>query len=232
MYLQTQSDVQVPWLWMFCIETFELKARVAPERLKVWIDMPECWRPTRVSICVKFRLTLVSVRGTHWAASFFIWKRGSFFVPGVMSNKFFIAWTGHKGEDPRDRIFNILMVSLVWIVLLHLINKWIPGGTKNTSPLAICSIGEKALIEWGTKLEIRRNEKNAVKYKALKICPIHMVSQILVIEASNGISIIFFTTGANVLCNDNDFWKYMILGSWNEYSGRPYRAKLAFTADR
>ena len=49
----------------------ELKARVAPERLKVCRNMQECWRPNQVSICIKLRLTLLSVRGTYWAASFF-----------------------------------------------------------------------------------------------------------------------------------------------------------------
>ena len=83
------------------------------------------------------------------------------------NNKLFMAWTGHKGEVPRVGIFNILIVSLVYMVLLHLMSRWMPGVPKNTSPLAICSIGENALIEWGTRFEIRKNETNAVRYNAL-----------------------------------------------------------------
>ena len=90
-------------------------------------------------------------------------------------------------------------MSLVCIVLLHLIKNWMPGVAKNTSPLDICSIAEKFLIEWGTRFEILRNEKNAVRYNALKICPIHIVSQILIMEVNNGISMIFFTTGEKFL---------------------------------
>ena len=67
-------------------------------------------------------------------------------------------------------------------------NTW---GAKNTSPLAICSIGENTLVEWGTRFEMRRNEKNAVKYTALKICPIHIVSHICTMGVRSGMSIIF-----------------------------------------
>ena len=101
-----------------------------------------------------------------------------------------MALTGHKGEAPKDGIFSSLIVSLVCNVLLHLIKKWMPGVAKNTSEY-LCSIAEKLLIECGTRFDILRNEKNAVRYNALKICPIHIVSQILIMESNNGISIIF-----------------------------------------
>ena len=58
-----------------------------------------------------------------------------------------IACTGHNGEEPRAGILRSLIVSLVCMVLLHLTNRWIPGEAKKMSPLAICSIGENALIE-------------------------------------------------------------------------------------
>ena len=79
-----------------------------------------------------------------------------------------------------------------------------PGVAKNTSPLDICSIGENALIEWRTRFDTCKNEKNAVRYKALKVCPIHIVSHILITAVNNGISMIFFTTGEKVLWIDSD----------------------------
>ena len=50
------------------------------------------------------------------------------------------------------------------------------------SPLVTCSNSEKPLIECGTRLKFSKTKKNAFKYNALKICPIHMVSNITVIE--------------------------------------------------
>ena len=80
-----------------------------------------------------------------------------------------------------------------------------PGVAKNTSPLAICLIGENTLIVCGTRFEIRiKNEQNAVKYNALKICPVHIVSRMLTIEVRSGISIICLTTGEKGLWRDND----------------------------
>ena len=46
------------------------------------------------------------------------------------------------------------------------------------------------------KVDLEKNEKNAVRYEALKICPIHIVSHIAVIACSKGMSIIFFNAGA------------------------------------
>ena len=98
-------------------------------------------------IWVKFRLTLVSIRGTHCAHSFFIGYNDEFSVPGARTIAFLIARTGHNGEVPRAGIFNILVVSLVCIVLLHLISRWVPGLAKNMSPPAICLIAENNFIE-------------------------------------------------------------------------------------
>ena len=72
-----------------------------------------------------------------------------FFPPAVRSIRFLIAYTGHKEELSRAGIFNIRIVSLVCL----------PGLAKKTSPLAICWIGENALIERGTRFEMHKNEK-------------------------------------------------------------------------
>ena len=47
-------------------------------------------------------------------------------------------------------------------------------------------------------------KKNAVKYNALKICPIHKVSQVLTKDVRSGISIILLTTGEKGLLSNND----------------------------
>ena len=108
------------------------------------------------------------------------------------------------GEFPRLGIFKSLIESLLCMVFVHFIKRWMPGGAKNTSPLVICSRGEKASIEWGTKFEILKNEKNAVRYKALKICPIHIVSHIAAIACNKGISMIFFNVGSYGLLRVSD----------------------------
>ena len=135
------------------------------------------------------------------------------------------------GESPRDGIFRILIESLFCMVFVHLIKRWIPGVAKKTSPLVICSKGEKARIECGTKLEILKNEKYAVRYKALKICPIHIVSHTTTIACNKGMSMIFFNVGAYGLLSLSDRWKYAILGSKNAIVGSPYRDRFALTAD-
>ena len=109
---------------------------------------------------------------------------------------------------------------------------WRPGGEKNISPLLNCSNGEKAEILWGTKLDMRKKEKKATRYNALKICPIHIVSQTKTISVRVLISIIFLIFAANFLLRIKDFWKYFILGSKNENTERPCIARLVFIAER
>ena len=64
------------------------------------------------------------------------WNSGSFFDPGVMASKFFMAVTGQMGFEPRKGIFKILTIFLVWKVLDHLMSTCIPGCAKLLSPLA------------------------------------------------------------------------------------------------
>ena len=134
----------------------------------------------------------------------FIWKRGESWWPGVSSNKFFKALTGHSGEAFKDGSFKIFIESLVCIVLLHFTIICNPGGAKKTSPLVSCSRGEKAEILCGTRLEIRKKEKKAIKYSALKICPIHIVSHMSTILLSRFTSMIFLIFAVNFLFKARD----------------------------
>ena len=65
----------------------------------------------------------------------------------------------------------IFTLSLFCNVLHHLISSKAPGGAKITSALASCLAGVYLAIEYGTRFEIRKKEKNTVKYTALKIWP-------------------------------------------------------------
>ena len=76
-----------------------------------------------------------------------------------------MAFTGHMGEFPKLGIFKSLMESLLCIVFVHLIKRWMPGGAKKTSPLVICSSGENACIECGTRFEILKMKKMQANIK-------------------------------------------------------------------
>ena len=79
--------------------------------------------------------------------------------PGVIAKMTLRALTGHRGDLPNAGILIIFTAFLLWRVLLHLMRIWAPGGAKKISALASCSRGLKVEREWGTKLEILRNEK-------------------------------------------------------------------------
>ena len=69
------SDVQVPWLWISCNGTLELKVKVAPEHRKAWkVILESCsWREANMR--AKFFLNLESVSGSHFV-DFLIWNKG------------------------------------------------------------------------------------------------------------------------------------------------------------
>ena len=116
-------------------------------------------RPKWASICLKCFLRRVSDKGTH-LEEFLTWNNGRFLPEGVMSRRFLSAWTGQMGEAPKWGIFRTLAAFFACIVLVQVMRIWAPGGAKKTSARANCLVGSKELIEWGTKLEILRNEKN------------------------------------------------------------------------
>ena len=99
----------------------------------------------------------------------------------------------------------IFTISLVCMVFVHFIKIWRPGGAKNMSPLVNCSNGEKAVILWGPKLDILRKEKNATRYNALKIWPIHIVSHTQTLSVRVLISIIFLIFPLHCLFKVKDF---------------------------
>ena len=107
-----------------------------------------------------------------------------------MAKMAFKALTGQRGDLPRDGTLMILTVFLLWRVLLHLMRMWAPGGAKKMSALANCSRGLKEDREWGTRLEILRNEKKDVRKHALYIWPIYIESQVDTMLVRIGMSII------------------------------------------
>ena len=70
------------------------------------------------------------------------------------------------------------------------------------------------------------------KYKALKIWPIHIVSQTETISVRVLMSIIFLIFPVNCLFKVRDFWKYLILGSKNGKTETPYIVRLVLTAGK
>ena len=92
-----------------------LKAKVAPERRKVWKVYPGP-RFNFVRISEKWRLTLVSVKGTQvWLT--LIWNRGKLEPLGVSANILANAVTGQRME------FDILgtvmsLISLLFCMVL------------------------------------------------------------------------------------------------------------------
>ena len=75
-------------------------------------------------------------------------------------------------------------------------------------------------------------EKNATRYKALKIWPIHIVSHKRTIYLRSLISIIFLIFAVKCLLKVSDFLKYFILGSKNGNIETPYIVRVVLTAER
>ena len=84
------------------------------------------------------------------------------------------------------------MLFLNCIVLVHFTMIWAPGGPKMTSARVSCWSLLKLAIEWGTRLEILKNEKNDRRYAALKTKPKCVESQHLTMDCRVGISMIDF----------------------------------------
>ena len=78
------------------------------------------------------------------------------------------------GEAPKWGILRTLAAFLACMVLVQVMRIWAPGGAKNTSARANCLVGSNEVMEWGTKLEILRKEKNDNRYAALNTWPIYV----------------------------------------------------------
>ena len=72
---QTQSDVQVPCLWISCSETLWLKAMFEPERLKLWKVTKSFSLSIRVRTFCKCLLTQLSDKGIQfeWSLNWKNW---------------------------------------------------------------------------------------------------------------------------------------------------------------
>ena len=90
----------------------------APERRNAWNVRLEFWRFSLESRDLKWRLTWLSVRGSH-VVEVLYWNKGEVLEPGVILSRFLMALTGQMGLDPRAGIIRILTDFLSWMVLLH-----------------------------------------------------------------------------------------------------------------
>ena len=84
-----------------------------------------------------------------------------------MAKRTWRADTGHKGELLMEGIFRILSLFFSCKVLDHFTRTRAPGGAKMISALASCSRGLNLEIAWGTRLDMRRNEKKDNRKAAL-----------------------------------------------------------------
>ena len=117
-------------------------------------------------INLKCFLTLESVRGTVQALLRVI-NKGSFFSLGIFFNMYLIAATGHKGDPESKGMLINFGDSGFCRVFVHLIRSVAPDGVKKTSADDSCLTGLNAAMECGTRFEILRKEKKAVRYTAL-----------------------------------------------------------------
>ena len=74
-----------------------------------------------------------------------------------------MALTGHNGDNGNWGSLIILTAFFPCIVFDHFRTRCSPGGQTMTSALASCFKGEYEEILCGTKLEMRRNEKKAIR---------------------------------------------------------------------
>ena len=92
-------------------------------------------------------------------------------------------------------------------------------------------VGSNELIEWGTKLEILRKEKNDNKYAALKIWPMYVLSHCLTMADKRGISITALSETFKGAESVVAFVKYFMRGSLKSFVPRPHMAHLVLMAD-
>ena len=125
----------MPWLWISCKGTFELKANEAPERRNAWKVRLVFFKLSLRSRDLKWRLTCLSVSGSHLVAALY-WNKGELLEPGVIFRRFLIAVTRHMGLTPREGILRMFIDFLSCVVLVHLTMIWRPVEAKIMSALA------------------------------------------------------------------------------------------------
>ena len=84
------------------------------------------------------------------------------------------------------------------------------GEAKNMSALANCFSGLNVFIESGTKLKIRKKEKNDSKKAALNVCPMYMESHFYNSFESLNINHCFQRDTFNGAVKVKDLVKYLI----------------------
>ena len=160
-YVQTASDLQVPWSIVSFMGTPWLKAQVAPTLLKSW-NLREVWRCNMSDTAFRWRIATESVSGTKpWCLG--ILKSGALESPGMSDSIFCRAWIGHNGEWTKNGRGMVWIFYLSCKVFDHLMMMVAALWENMTSPTASWRVGSKDVIACGKIFEILRKEKKASK---------------------------------------------------------------------